>query len=114
VKLLFSGAAIALTFAAFLPYIVSIRAGRTRPHVFSWLIWGDLQEDFMDGKGHAISPSILPIYTYRETMHKVTSVGRSWVLTFRGPWCDSWEEFAGGSYRTLTHGRVIKGGSRDN
>jgi hypothetical protein len=39
-KLLFSGAAIALTFAAFLPYIVSIRSGRTRPHVFSWLIWG--------------------------------------------------------------------------
>jgi hypothetical protein len=40
VKLLFSGAAILLTFAAFVPYIVSIRSGRTRPHVFSWLIWG--------------------------------------------------------------------------
>ncbi len=39
-KLLLSSAAIALTFAAFLPYIVSIRSGRTRPHVFSWLIWG--------------------------------------------------------------------------
>lgn len=39
-KLLFSGAAIVLTFAAFFPYIVSIRSGRTRPHVFSWLIWG--------------------------------------------------------------------------
>jgi hypothetical protein len=40
VKLLFSGAAIFLTFAAFLPYIISIRSGRTRPHGFSWLIWG--------------------------------------------------------------------------
>lgn len=39
-KALFSAAAIALTFAAFFPYIRSIRAGRTRPHVFSWLIWG--------------------------------------------------------------------------
>lgn len=39
-KALLSAAAIALTFAAFLPYIGSIRAGRTRPHVFSWLIWG--------------------------------------------------------------------------
>ncbi len=39
-KALLSAAAIALTFAAFLPYIRSIRAGRTRPHVFSWLIWG--------------------------------------------------------------------------
>nr|WP_254217011.1 hypothetical protein [Synechococcus sp. CCY 9618] len=35
-----SGAAIAITFAAFLPYIHSIRQGRTRPHLFSWLIWG--------------------------------------------------------------------------
>lgn len=32
--------AIALTFIAFLPYIHSIRSGRTRPHVFSWVIWG--------------------------------------------------------------------------
>ena len=39
-KLLFSGAAIVLTFAAFLPYIISIRSGLTRPHGFSWLIWG--------------------------------------------------------------------------
>lgn len=39
-KALLSASAIALTFAAFLPYIVSIRSGRTRPHVFSWLIWG--------------------------------------------------------------------------
>jgi len=40
VKALLSAAAIALTFAAFLPYIVSIRSGRTGPNVFSWLIWG--------------------------------------------------------------------------
>lgn len=35
-----SAAAIALTFLAFLPYIVSILRGSTRPHVFSWIIWG--------------------------------------------------------------------------
>jgi hypothetical protein len=29
-----------LTFALFIPYVRSIRAGSTRPHVFSWLIWG--------------------------------------------------------------------------
>ena len=32
--------AIALTFFAFLPYIKSILRGTTRPHVFSWAIWG--------------------------------------------------------------------------
>ena len=39
-KELFSAIAIVLTFAAFVPYIQSIRQGRTKPHVFSWIIWG--------------------------------------------------------------------------
>jgi len=39
-KEILSAAAIALTFLLFLPYIRSIRRGATRPHVFSWVIWG--------------------------------------------------------------------------
>ena len=39
-KEMFGAIALLLTFAAFLPYIQSILAGQTRPHVFSWLIWG--------------------------------------------------------------------------
>lgn len=39
-KLVFSGLAIVLTFLAFIPYIRSILAGGTKPHVFSWIIWG--------------------------------------------------------------------------
>lgn len=39
-KELFSTAAIVLTMLAFLPYIRSILQGKTRPHVFSWIIWG--------------------------------------------------------------------------
>lgn len=35
-----SAVAIALTFIAFLPYIRSILQGKTKPHVFSWVIWG--------------------------------------------------------------------------
>ena len=35
-----SGIAIALTFIAFSPYIRSIFQGKTKPHVFSWVIWG--------------------------------------------------------------------------
>jgi len=40
VKELLSLFAIALTFIAFVPYIISIGQGKTKPHVFSWLIWG--------------------------------------------------------------------------
>ncbi len=32
--------AMALTFVAFVPYFRSILAGTTRPHVFSWVVWG--------------------------------------------------------------------------
>jgi hypothetical protein len=35
-----SAAAIVLTLVAFLPYIRSILHGTTKPHVFSWVIWG--------------------------------------------------------------------------
>jgi hypothetical protein len=31
--------AIALTVAAYVPYVAAIRAGRVKPHFFSWLIW---------------------------------------------------------------------------
>jgi len=39
-KEIFSAIAIALTFIAFFPYIRSILSGKTKPHVFSWVIWG--------------------------------------------------------------------------
>lgn len=36
---LLAAAAILLTFVMYRPYIRSIRAGRTKPHAFSWIIW---------------------------------------------------------------------------
>jgi hypothetical protein len=39
-KNLLSAIAIALTILAFFPYIRSILKGETKPHVFSWVIWG--------------------------------------------------------------------------
>ena len=39
-KEVLSAIAIALTLAAFVPYIRAIISGTTRPHVFSWIIWG--------------------------------------------------------------------------
>ncbi|MDH5327153.1 MAG: hypothetical protein OEZ68_22215 [Gammaproteobacteria bacterium] len=38
-KGIFTTTAIVLTVVAFVPYIRSILSGRTRPHVFSWIIW---------------------------------------------------------------------------
>lgn len=40
IKELFSASAIALTLVGFYPYIRTILRGTTRPHVFSWIIWG--------------------------------------------------------------------------
>jgi hypothetical protein len=39
-KEILSAVAIGLTFASFFPYIRSVLRGRTKPHVFSWMIWG--------------------------------------------------------------------------
>ena len=39
-KQLLSAIAIGLTIAAYFPYIRSIIQGKTKPHVFSWVIWG--------------------------------------------------------------------------
>lgn len=39
-KEIFSTIAIVITIASFLPYLVSILRGQTKPHVFSWIIWG--------------------------------------------------------------------------
>jgi hypothetical protein len=39
-KSLFSAGAMVLTFALFYPYVRSIIRRETRPHVFSWVIWG--------------------------------------------------------------------------
>ena len=39
-KEILSGAAIVLTIVAFVPYVRAILNGATRPHVFSWVIWG--------------------------------------------------------------------------
>lgn len=41
-KELLSFSAIALTFIAFIPYIRSIQQGKTKPHVFSWIIWASV------------------------------------------------------------------------
>lgn len=50
------------------------------------------------------------VYTSRERMHKVYGMSdRTWVLSFRGPWADKWQEFFDKTRKfvTLTHGRKV-------
>jgi hypothetical protein len=83
----------------------------------SWVLRGELQEEVIR-EGHEVlpypavvhRPALLPIITRRSTYHRVRSVGRTWVLTFRGPWSKTWREavpdgHGGYAERTLTHGR---------
>jgi hypothetical protein len=78
----------------------------------SWVLKGHLHEDVMQNGTHCYgvqyTPSLWPIFTGRDRMHKVSSYGRSWVLTFRGPWRDRWQEYLPKEERerTLTHGRI--------
>ncbi len=78
----------------------------------SWVLRGRLVErvmpEHMRGQWLQVhDPSFVPVITRRNRMHKVVSVGRTWVLTFRGPWAKTWREWlpAENRFVTLTHGR---------
>lgn len=83
----------------------------------SWVLWGSLmetvQDDFRllpdkDAEYNVYYPSLKPVITKRDTMHKVDSRGTTYVLTFRGPWTTSWKEYIPPQDQTviLTNGRV--------
>lgn len=89
-------------------------------NAWSWVLsggglieqFGQGSPEWRDAPGDPIAnfrfhlPSRRMIRTFRETYHKVASIGRTWVLTFRGPWAPTWREQAAGEpVRTLTHGR---------
>lgn len=44
-------------------------------------------------------------YTPRYPLHKIEALETSWAISIRGPWVNSWREFRGGRFVTLTHGR---------
>lgn len=76
----------------------------------SFVLSGKLVENHFDGKVNEFKAGMKPVITKRETFHKVVSVGRTWVLTFRGPWANTWTEYVPGdesSMQTLTHGRKV-------
>jgi hypothetical protein len=75
----------------------------------SWVLKGRLIEDLLDGGANVYTPSLKPIYTYWDRFHRVFSSGRTWVLTFRGPWAETWKEYLPKTkeWVTLTNGRKI-------
>ena len=75
---------------------------------FSWVLKGELIENFLDGRERQHPASWRPFVTRRTDFHKVSSVqGSTWVLSFRGPWASRWREWRPleGRLVTLTHGR---------
>jgi len=59
----------------------------------SWILNGKLIETLMNYDTNIYKRSLKPIVTKRTTYHKVDSVGTTWVLSFRGPWTDTWREY---------------------
>ena len=78
-------------------------------HCISWLLSGELEEKMLDQRVFNILPSILPFLTTRKDFHQVRSVSKvSWLLTFRGRWSNTWEEYnpVSNKFTRLTNGRV--------
>lgn len=82
-------------------------------HAFScvsWVLKGKLIENHLGSPLPDVhTPSLRPVITRRYTFHKVESVGRTWVISFRGPWAKRWTEYdpKTNKFVTLTHGRKI-------
>lgn len=79
-------------------------------NAISWVLRGRLEEEHYGSYYHnncVYKPSLQPVVTLRETFHKVDAENPTWVLSFRGPWSKTWEEYSDeGGKVTLAEGRV--------
>jgi hypothetical protein len=76
----------------------------------NWVLRGRLREELpIDRKSIDYAPSWMPVVTHRNRFHRVVSRGTTWVLAFRGPWNDTWQEYDPKTNETytLTHGRKV-------
>lgn len=76
----------------------------------SWVLRGELHETELNAgrtQPRVYRASWRPVLTRRRTFHRVESVGRTWVLTLRGPWAPTWYEWLPRrGLVQLTHGRA--------
>lgn len=88
-------------------------------HAFNAVSWvlgrGKLREEHLMGLVEHHRRSIKTVFTWRGTFHRVFSEGTTWVLTFRGPWRNTWYEYdeTTGVATKLTHGRHVVWTSTD-
>jgi len=68
----------------------------------SWVLRGKVVEHMLDGRTRTYGPSLRPVVTTRDTFHRVVSEGTTWVLSFRGPWAATWQEFIPKDNRFVT------------
>ena len=86
-------------------------------HAFNALTWwlsGSVTEIKKDGTEKDFAPSFKPKYTSRDNCHKVKAHRKTFALTLRGRWKDTWKEYKEGKVLTLTHGRLILSKLIDN
>jgi predicted metal-dependent enzyme (double-stranded beta helix superfamily) len=78
-------------------------------NAISWLLRGRLRENPLGGSDKVYKPSLKPIVTPKSMFHQVASSGDTWVLSFRGPWSNTWKEYLPeqSKFITLTHGRQV-------
>jgi len=78
-------------------------------NAYSWFLWGKVEEQHLNNPSMIWRPSIFPKYTPRDTFHRVNALENTYVLTFRGPWSNTWHEYDPNDkeYIKLTHGRRV-------
>jgi hypothetical protein len=77
-------------------------------HSINFILKGKVIEEFIHGwVSRGPIRRFWPILTKRSRFHRVRSDGTTWVLSFRGPWKDTWREYdpKTDEFVTLTHGR---------
>lgn len=74
----------------------------------SLVLKGWLSEKPLDAESNIYGSGDV-VNTPRTMFHKVTSIGDTWVLSFRGPWSKTWREYLPeqDKFITLTHGRKV-------
>lgn len=83
-------------------------------NALTWFLWGYMDECRLLSDGRTLKHreyrrSLIPKFTSRDNMHKVYAHETSWVLTIRGPWSKTWEEYDPTTNQVfeLSHGREI-------
>lgn len=77
-------------------------------NALTWFIKGDMHEELPNSdKKTPYKLSPIPKLTKKSKTHRVYANKKSWCLTLRGPWSETWTEYnqETNDTKVLTHGR---------